>query len=207
MPTDELRELLTSENPADRAVDEAVRTVESIIQVARKRYPGDTYISVAESEFAKLLEDHERSVEALKRARNANPRDPFIASRLASILEAKGDHSGARKCIEEALESNQADRRLQFQYAEMLRKQGGIGSDELTYYYRKAFVRSDENYESQFWFARYAFESSETSQVAEAREVFRELRDVPMPHENRIRVIDVIGGSNDPKSFREQLHV
>src|SRR5262249_28871370 len=141
--TDELRELLASENSTDRAIDEAIRRGENIIEVAKQRYPGDSYILVAESEFAKLLEDHERSVEVLKRARNANPRDPFIASRLASILEARGDHSGARQCIEGALESNQGDRRLQFQYAEMLRRQGGIGSDELAYYYRKAFVRSD----------------------------------------------------------------
>ena len=77
LATDELKELLTAEHASDRGIDEAIRVGESILEIARQRYPGDSYISVAESELAKLLEDHERSVEALKRARKANPRDPF----------------------------------------------------------------------------------------------------------------------------------
>jgi tetratricopeptide (TPR) repeat protein/cold shock CspA family protein len=199
--TDELKELLTSDGASDRAIDEAIRLGESILEIARQRYPGDSYISVAESEFAKLLEDHERSIEALKRARKANPRDPFIASRLSAIFVSRGELDSAKNCIEEALESNQGDRRLRFQYAEMLRKQGGVASDELAYHYRRAFVQSDENYDSKFWFARYAFESTDPARVNEAREVFRHLREVPMMHENRIRLLDAIGGIESPTQF------
>ena len=83
----------------------------------------------------------------------------------------------------------------------MLRKQGGLASDELAYHYRRAFVQTDENYDSKFWFARYAFESKDSAQVNEAREVFRNLREVPMMHENRIRLLDSIGGTETPTQF------
>src|SRR5439155_10260943 len=120
LAVDELRDLLLEESSTDRAIDETIRNAERVFEEARQRYPGDPYILFEESEFAKLLQDNSRSLEALRRARAANPRDPFIATRLASIAIATGDPGNARTIFEEALESNQNDKRLNFQYAELL---------------------------------------------------------------------------------------
>ena len=201
LAVDEVRNLLLEDSSTDRAIDEAIRNAERVFAEARQRYPGDPYMLVEESEFAKLLQDNSRSIDALKRARAANPRDPFIAARLASVAVATGDSVSARTILEEALEGNQNDKRLNFQYAELLRTQTDTPRNELPYYYRRAFIKWDQNYESQFWYARFAYESNTPGQVTEAREVFRHLRDVPVTHQARIEVRDFIGGLDSQQRF------
>ncbi len=198
---DEVRDRLIDEASTDRDIDAAVRETERALEAAMQRYPGDKYVLLSEAEFAKLLNDHERSLQALQRARASNPRDPFIASRLASILVARGGLNIARAYIKEALEANRGDKRLNFQYAELLRAEAGTPGDDLVYYYRRAFSKWDDNYESQFWYARFAFESSDPTTVRESKEVFRYLRDTPMSHQERIRIRDVVGGLINPREF------
>jgi tetratricopeptide (TPR) repeat protein/cold shock CspA family protein len=198
---DEIRDLLLDESSRDREIDEAVRNAEREFEIGRQKYPGDEYVLIAESEFAKLLQDHERCLDALKRAHQSNPRDPFIASRLASILLSRGEKDKARGYLEEALASNGGDKRLNFQYAELLRTETGAPPDSLSYYYRRAFSKWDENYESQFWYARFTFESSDPAKVSEAKEVFRHLRNAPMSHRDRIRMRDSVGGLSSPIQF------
>jgi tetratricopeptide (TPR) repeat protein/cold shock CspA family protein len=198
---DRVRDVLTFDSSTDRDIDEAVRDAERAFENAKQRYPGDRFVLTAESEFAELLEDNERSFEALKRARTSNPRDPFIASRLAAILIGKGDIDTALVYVREALESNPGDKRLNFQYAELLRAKVETPPEDLTYYYRRAFTKWDYNYESQFWYARFAFESNDLEMVQESKEVFKHLRDIPMSYEERIRVRDAVGGQSDPRQF------
>ena len=198
---DRVRDFLTDDASKDRDIDEAVRDAERAFDDAKQRYPGDRFVLVTESEFAKVLEDHERSFEALKRARTSNPRDPFIASRLSAILVSRGDPDTARTYLEEALESNAGNKRLNFQYAELLRSSTDTSPEDLTYYYRRAFTKWDNNYQSQFWYARFAFESKDPIKVRESKDVFRRLRDIPMFFEERIRVQDAVGGLTNPKQF------
>ena len=198
---DRVSDVLAFDSSTDRDIDEAVRDAERAFENAKQRYPGDSFVLSAESEFAKTLEDHERSFEALKRARTSNPRDPFIASRLTAILIGKGDIDTARIYVKEALESNPGDRRLNFQYAELLRTKAETLLEDLIYYYRRAFTKWDDYYESQFWYARFAFESSDPEMIRESKEVFRHLRDIPMSYEERIRVRDALGGQSDPRQF------
>jgi cold shock CspA family protein/tetratricopeptide (TPR) repeat protein len=198
---DELRDLLRDEEATDRQIDEAVRETERIFKTTRQRFPGEKHVHVEEHEFARLLNDDIRSFEALTRARVANPRDPFLASRLSSILVTRGDIDKARAYLEEALESNRGDKRLNFQFAELRRLDPEASPRELAYYYQRSFTKWDENYESQFWYARFAFESSDPSTAREAKEVFKHLREVPMSHEERIRVRDAVGGLSEPRLF------
>lgn len=198
---DGVRDLLIDESSTDRDIDELVRGAERALESAKQRYPGDIYVLTAESDFAKLLADHERSFEALKRARDSNPRDPFVASRLAAILVSRGDLNTALAYVEEALEGNRVDKRLNFQYAELLRGGAETPAKDLVYYYRRAFTRWDHNHESQFWCARFAFESKDLEEVRESKEIFAHLREVPTGYEERIRVRDAVGGLSDPKQF------
>lgn len=198
---DNVRDLLTDESTTDRDIDEAVRNVERTFENARQMYPGDEFVFVAEAEFAKLLNDHERSLEALKRAQKINPRDPYIASRLAAMLLGRGEYELAFKYIDEALESNRGDKRLNFQYAELLRMKPETQHRELIYYYRRAFTKWDHNYESQFWYARFIFESDVPETVRESKEVFGHLREIPMSYDDRIRILDAVGGLSEPKQF------
>ena len=198
---DEVRDLLIDESSTDRDIDGAVRDAERAFENAKQSYPGDKFVLTAESEFAKLLDDHNRSFEALKRARNSNPRDPFITSRLAAMLMSRGELDPAKTIVEEALESNASDKRLNFIYAELIRAKKETLPEDLAYFYRRAFTKWDQNYGSQFWYARFAFESNDPSKGRESKEVFRHLRETPISYEDRIRVQDTIGGLSNPKQF------
>jgi cold shock CspA family protein len=148
-----------------------------------------------------LLKDHERSFQALKRAFNANRRDIYIASRLARLYEELDKLDDATKILYDALQSNRGDHQLNFQYASILQRRGEKDHSVLLYHYRRAFTKGDTNYDAQFWFARYAFESSSESERKESKELFQQLRAVPMPFDFRLQVRDVIGDSGLSRMF------
>lgn len=198
---DNMRDLLSNDPVQDRELDDVIRQAERLIAKGKQNHPGEKHLLIAEAEFAKLVEDDIRSVEALRKANKANPRDPYIASRLSNILLAQGKTEDAKKCIYDALESDRSNRRLNFQYAEILRKLGTEPIDGLIYYYQRAFTKWDDNYESQFWFARFAFESSNPKHSSNSKEVFRNLREVPIHHEERIKIKDTILENGEPKIF------
>lgn len=202
---DELRDLLEEEKSSDRVLDDAIRAADNVIQSATQEYPGDGYVLALEADFARLLDDHHRVLEVLRRARSANPRDPYIAARLAGLLVRRGETDEARQCLEEAMDSNYGDKRLTHQYAEFLHKTGTTDADQLAYYYRRAFSKGDSNYESQFWFARFGFESANPDTVRESKEVFRNLREVPASHDERVKIRDVVGGKKEAVRFRGNI--
>jgi len=198
---DEARDLVACDETPNRDIDNAVRKADQIIKSALQRFPGDKHICLLEYEFAEMLRDDARSIEALEQARTANPRDPFIASRLASLMVGRDEFEKAKSYLDEALNSNPGDHRLNFQFAELLRLKGSASDVDFIYYYQRSFSKWDRNYESQFWFARFATVSRDKQTRREAREVFRHLRDTPMSHENRTQLRDVIGGLEAPSRF------
>lgn len=190
---DSIADVLKEASSTERDIDEAVREAEKEIEGARQRYPGDSHVGSLEAELGRVLEDDERTYNALNKAWRANPRDPFIASRLATILVNRQQIDEARRVVCEALRSNRGDKRLNHMYAEIERQhtaQPDIA--ELVNHYRRAFTRWDANYESQFWFARYAWELGTHESKAESKEVFRHLREAPVPHSERIKIRDII---------------
>ena len=190
LTVDGLQDLLKDPDTSDRTLDETIRDADRLFESARQRYPGNNFVLTAEAELGRLLSDHQRSIDALESARAANPRDPFIASRLASLLTGRGENDRARAYLEEALESNPGDKRLNFRYAQLLRLTEGADEAELAYHYRRSFTKWDENHESQFWFARFAYGSDDTETANDARDTFKHLCDVPMSHEDRIAIRD-----------------
>ncbi len=198
---DELRDLLADESSEDRDIEEAIRRAERVLEVAKQKYPANSYVLSAESDLAELLENDERSFRALEHANSANPRDPYISSRLANVLLKRNDIEGALACVKDALNSDRGNKRLNFRYAELLRTQPSTERGELVKYYRRAFTEGDQNYLSQFWYARFLFESNNLVDIRKSKEVFQHLRETPMSYEERIRVRDAIGGLDRPKRF------
>ncbi len=190
---DSVADILREASTTERDIDEAVREAEKEIEGARQRYPGDSHIAALEAELGRVLEDDQRTFTALEKARRANPRDPFIASRLATILINRQEIDKAKTVVSEALRSNKGDKRLNHMYAEIERRHTSKPDiAELVNHYRRAFTRWDSNYESQFWFARYAWELGTNDSKAESKEVFRHLREAPVPHSERIEIRDII---------------
>ena len=196
---DELRDVLADSSSSDKEVDESVRVVESHLERAQQQFPDEQFLHTAEADFGTLLQDDARSIAALKRAFGANPRDPYIASRFAKVIESRGDFENARDILGKAIDANRGDKQLNYLYANVMRRSGVTDLALLLYHYHRAFSRWDTNYEAQFWFARFAFESLVERERIESKETFQHLRDVPLAHEVRVQIRDVIGGSTSPR--------
>ena len=199
---DDLRDLLGHPDSSDREIDEAIRAADRLITVALQRHPDDEYLLNAEAEFSSLISDHDRSLQALRKASEANRRDPFIANRLARALLKQGDVEGAKDTLWNALEGNRGDMRLNFQYGEILRLSGERDGEALVYYFERAFTPGDRNYEAQFWFARYAFETGDGRLIGKSMDTFGRLRNADLPHRVKVEVRDRVQDAGRDKVFQ-----
>ena len=199
---DDLRDLLCQPDSSDREIDEAIRAADKLITEALQRHPDDEYLLSAEAAFSSLVSDHDRALQALQKASEANPRDPFIANRLARALLKQGDVEGAKDTLWNALEGNRGDMRLNFQYGEMLRRSGELDGNVLAYYFERAFTPGDRNYDAQFWLARYAFESQDERLIEKSADTFRHLRNAGLPHRVRVEVRDRIRQAGHDEVFQ-----
>lgn len=197
----ELRDILNADDSTDRQIDEAIRSVEDLLQKGLQQYPEDPFLLTEEAQLRRLLEDHDRALRALQQAFDANRRDPYIASRLSRLYEERDNLEGARETLHGALDANRGDKQLNFRYGMVLRKTGIHDQRELLYYFKRAFTKWDTNYEAQFWFARYAFEDAEASVRQESKEVFRRLREAPLAHDIRVQARDTIHDKEQDKVF------
>lgn len=198
---DELRNTLSLSSDDHASLNGVIREAERVFHAAKQSYPGDSFVLSTEADLARLFRDDERVLDVLRKAQAANPQDPYIVSRLSSILAEKGEFEEAGVYLKTALESNFDDQILNFLYGEFLRRQGSVQAEELAYYYQRSFTSGDANHESQFWYARFAFESPDSRTRQASRRVFTRLRTVPMPYERRMKVRDVVGGKVRPTLF------
>lgn len=199
---DEVRDLLYSPDATDREIDEAIRNVEKTLERSLQEHPDEQFLLSAEADFSALVADHERSFKALQRAVRANPRDPYLAGRFAKALERKSELTEAAEVLEEALKSNRGDMRLNYRYADLLRRTGQRDPDTLAALFERAFTEGDRNYEAQFWFARFAFESAEPARRDRAYGVFKNLSKAWVSHAQKVEVRDVISDHRGPIHFR-----
>ena len=198
---DGFEEILINDKSTEKTIDTAARGVEKLIVEVRRKYPGDSRFLELEAKFAQLINDSERAKRALERSFTEDNRDPYTASRLAKIYKKSGDFPTAIRVIRSALERRNTDHRLNFQLAELLRKSGSSDFSELTYYYRRGFTPGDKNYQAQFWYGRFTYESTDPKEAIKAKDIFTELRKSRVSYAARIAVQDYIGGSSSPITF------
>ena len=198
---DELVDIQKDKGSTDRDIDEAIRSVERMLSAFKQELPHDNYLLNVEADFRRALRDDERSFAVLQAAFKANPRDPYTASKLANLYEDRDDYEASKQCLEEALQTNQSDKQLNYRYAHVLSVLEPDKVELLTYHFRRAFSKWDDNYEAQFWYARYSFESSEVNHRDESKEIFRRLRQVPMRYEDRVRIRSEIQRGGQLQAF------
>jgi cold shock CspA family protein len=199
---DELKYTLEQEDSTDRNIEEAIRTIEKILETTKQKYPEDSFVNNSEAEFAALLKDNKRVLKALEVAFESNSRDPYITMRLAHFYKSRNELESAKACLYKALNSQTLNKELNYEYAQILRMIDPLNVESLTYYYRKAFSKGDQNYYAQFWYARYLFESNDSEKVNESKRLFSHLRDkAPIQYEPRIKVRDCIKDNCTNKLF------
>ena len=209
--TAELKDFLNDESSTDRDIDEAIRSVERMLLTFKQELPRESYLLNAEADFRGMLKDYERSFIALRSAFQANPRDPYTASRLANMYEERGDLEAAQECIYEALQKDRSNLQLNYRFAQLVKISDPENIGRITYHFRRSFLKWDDNYEAQFWYARYTFESLDRESQRESKEIFRRLREVRMRYNDRVKVREVIQSENQNRVFtgmmeRVELH-
>ncbi len=202
---DELRDVLEAPHSNPREIDQAIRQVERLLEKYLQRFPNETYLLTAEADFSALVRQHNRAFEALSQASKINPRDPYVATRLARAYVTKGKLGEAHKILEGAIKTNSGDAQLRFAYAEILRQSPDHGIAALAYEYERSFTPGDKNYEAQFWFARFAFESKEQRLRQKSRDVFQSLRRAAVSHIKRMEIRDTLSNEGRPTQFAGRM--
>ncbi len=197
---DDLGDLIGDENATDRSIDLAVREAERELLATKRKFPSDEHVFRIEARFAEIIEDERRVIAALEKSFSPS-RDPFVATRLSTIYKASGDTEKAIRIVRLALERRSSDHRLNFHYAELLRKGSESKIEDLVYYYRRAYTPKDHHYQAQFWDARFSYELDDPSSRQRSDEIFDELRNAKLPFESKIKIRDQIGSSEAPHVF------
>lgn len=201
---DKLRDALAYDQSSQTEIDAAVQEVERQLESGLQENPTDSYLLSSEAEYSALLRDHERAFRALSAAFQANRRNALVATRLSKAYQARGDREAAMEVLRGTLDANPGDRQAHYQLARLLMEESPMECDALLYHLRRGFTPGDRNFDAQFWYARFAFESKQPEQVREAKELFSRLRSapLPMPYEEKVRVRvvskDAVG---NPKVF------
>ncbi|MBM69913.1 MAG: hypothetical protein CME43_10590 [Haliea sp.] len=202
---DNLSDILTDSDLPEKTIDEAIRDIEKVVSESQKRFPTEDYLLSLEARFAAMLRDEPRATRALQAAFSKDSRDPFIAIRLSRIHLDNKDYQQAELVLKTSLDQRRGDKRLNFAYGELLRKTVSGSSDRKAYYYQRAFAPGDQNYQAQFWFARFALESTDTKLLEKSISAFSSLRRARVSHEMRIKVRDIFGEYENPKRIRGSL--
>ena len=188
-----LQDALQAPTPSDREIDLAVQEIEKHLERGLQENPADSYLLTAEAKYAGVIADEERAFRALENAFRANRRNPFVTTRLSKAFKARGDRASAITTLESALDANPGDMQTHYRLALELREDANKSGDELRYHFRRAFTRGDRNYDAQFWYARYAFESRDQDERRDGDAIFARLRTVPLPmrYEERTKIRDL----------------
>lgn len=187
---DDLRDLLKDDFSTSAVLEDCIRKIQKDISENKQKHPSDGNIYKLESQFFNLIDENEKTTEALEKSFELNDYEPYLAIKLSSIYCAKGHVEHAKAVLEKALDRRRGDHAINFEYAEVLRKEGVTDKSDLLYYYRRAFTPGDSNHEAQFWFARFAFNSTNSSHKKLSSELFSLLRNVRVSHDSRVKVRD-----------------
>lgn len=187
---DKLKEFLTSTSASDREIDGCIQEIERHLEVGLQENPNDTYLLSTEAEYSGLIQDDERAFKALREAFRINRRNAFVATRLAKAYEGRGDSKSATDVLRQTLEANPSDRQAHYRLALTLMKEKSPDTTSILYHLRRSFAPGDRNFDSQFWYARFAFESGDPDLLREAKDLFTHLRGtaLPMSYEERVLI-------------------
>lgn len=193
----ELAENSTS-TPAElheRAIADLIRQGEEIIHDGLQRFPGDEFLLTLEAQFAQLLEDEKRALDALQSAFEVNPGRSFVAVRLANSKNKQGATERAIEILKRSLSVNSASKETHFAIAKILQSKGEEENrDEISYHLKRSFTSGDSNLEAQFWCARHNFLFGDRQAGITA---FRDLARTNISPEYRNRIKGIVNDKNN----------
>lgn len=157
------------------AIERMIKEIEKTLSSAKQYYPEHQFILEAESNFNEMINNKPEALALLIKAFEVNKSSPFIALRLANVYEFNKDYEKGLNVLKEALAINQGEKDINFKYATLLSKKGGVEDyNDIKHYLRRSFTMGDSRYQAQFWYARSLYLCNE---IAESNKMFDILRD------------------------------
>ena len=169
--TAELVELI--EEGDGPAIERAIKQLDERIERATQRFPEDSFIATAESDFSQIINEDERALTALKRAFESSKGSPYVARRLARVYELQGETDIAIEILKASLDVNPPSKAVNFHLARLLQMNPDTPLAELRLYLNRSFTEGDTNYAAQFEFARLLYLDGD---LAEANDHFERLK-------------------------------
>lgn len=197
-----LEDLIKDKDTTQNVINEAVRRIQQELTHNKQKYPSNAHIHSLEARLSELLNDHKAALIALEKSFEEKDRDPYVAIRLATSYKDLNNIPKALEILKSALDRRRSNHKLNFHFAELIQELPETSIKELIYYYRRAFTPGDNNYEAQFWFARYSYESSEKGDLEKAISTFDNLRKVRLPYNSRNKIRDYSGGKTKPVTYQ-----
>jgi len=178
------------------AIERAVKQLDQRVEQASQRFPEDSFIATAESDFSRLINENERALKALKRAFEASKGSPYVATRLARIYQSQGNINQAIEVLKATLDLNPAAKAVNFLLARLLQTIPDTSPAVLLHYLRRSFTEGDTNYAAQFEFARLLYLDGKIDEACKHFDRLKSARvDVRTQNEPRGIVRDVSGNA------------
>jgi len=140
------------------------------------QFPDSQSLLKLEADLSKLIEDSPRSLIALRKAFEVNPRNAAVARRLARALSANDEQGEATECLRKAVEAKSNDRQLHFAYAQALRKEEPVPGDAILYHLSRSYLIGDKNYNAQLLHLHELFVQGHIKEIRELVERFAKQR-------------------------------
>jgi tetratricopeptide (TPR) repeat protein len=154
----ELEELLDVLPIEDSVVIERkVKNIQKHLEAAVQQFPDSSFILDAEAKFSEMLNRNPLAIESLKKAFKINKRSTYLALRLSRIYENQKEYVKSIDTLKECLERNPGDKSINFRLSYLMGKYDLGSFSDIKYHLRRSFTVGDDNYLSQFWYARILY--------------------------------------------------
>lgn len=166
-------------------VEKFARDMEELLSRALQQFPDEPHLLDAESQFAGLLSDSERALNALEQAFDGNPRNSWFAIRISRAYLTKGEPAKASEVLRRALEANSNKHELHYAYAKMHLADPSADPNDLLYHLKRSFSPGDSNYDAQLLYGRQLFLDGN---IDECKSIFEALKSAKMNPDAKSRL-------------------
>ncbi|MBW1795257.1 MAG: SIR2 family protein [Deltaproteobacteria bacterium] len=193
---EELKDILQANDQT--LIERKVKQIQKILEKALQRFPDSSFILDSEATFSESLNRHPLAVEALKKAFELNKRSTYLAVRLSRMYEDQNEIEKSIQILKTCLDRNPGEKIINFKIAYMLAKYGKGTAGEIKYHLRRSYTVGDDNYASQFWYARCLYLEGD---INEALKIFNNLKNQNIDNRIKQKARGIIKENGEIKQF------
>ena len=193
---EELKDILqTDDQPL---IERKVKEIQKILEKALQLFPDSSFILDSEATFSEILNRYPIAVKALKKAYEVNKRSTYLAVRLSRMYEDQDKIEKSIQILKACLDRNPGEKIINSKIAYMLAKYEKGTPGEIKYYLRRSYTEGDDNYASQFWYARCLYIEGD---INGALTIFNRLKNQNIDNRIKQKIRGTIKENGEIKQF------